>query len=110
FARSDRLALKMKMSEITQNTTLSIIIPAYNEAKTIELILDRLRLVSLPEQVSKELIVINDCSTDETENKIMDFRKKYPEVRLQYARQKKNTGKGAAIHRGIKLATGDFII
>jgi len=90
--------------------TLSIVIPAYNEARTIRHILDKVRLVSLPQQMSKEVIVVNDCSTDDTRGAIETYMTEYPEFGLQYREHKFNQGKGAALHTGIREATGDYII
>lgn len=92
------------------NQTLSVIIPAYNEAKTIEFILDKVRTVHLINDISKEIIVVNDCSKDNTEEVILNYQKKYPECNIQYFRHEKNQGKGAALRTGIQKATGDFLV
>jgi glycosyltransferase involved in cell wall biosynthesis len=90
--------------------TLSIIIPAYNEANTIHLILDRIFAVRLSNNLQKEVILVNDCSTDRTEEVLLHYRKAHPEMNLQYFKHEINKGKGAAIHTGIKKATGEFLI
>ena len=90
--------------------TLSIIIPAYNEAKTIHLILNKVKAVSLMQDMLKEVIIVNDCSTDETENAILDYQKNNPDLGIQYYKHEKNQGKGAALHTGIQRASGDFVI
>jgi glycosyltransferase involved in cell wall biosynthesis len=90
--------------------TLSIVIPAYNEARTIRHILDKVRLVSLPQQMSKEVIIVNDCSTDDTRGAIEAYMAEYPDLGLQYREHQFNQGKGAALHTGIREATGDYII
>lgn len=90
--------------------TLSIIIPAYNEERTITLILDRIREVVLTEGMRKELIIVNDCSTDQTEALILDYQQQHPEEKIRYFKQDYNQGKGAALHAGIKAATGDYLI
>ncbi len=59
--------------------TLSIIIPAYNEAKTIHLILDRVYTVDLIHNLQKEVILVNDCSTDGTEEVLLNYKVAHPE-------------------------------
>lgn len=89
---------------------LSIIIPAYNEAATIQLILDRVSDVVLINGIQKELILVNDCSTDNTEEVLLAYRNSRPDVNIQYFKHEINQGKGAAIHTGIKKATGEYLI
>ena len=89
---------------------LSIIIPAYNEGRTIHHILDRVRGVELINNVAKEIIVVNDCSTDDTEEAITRYRDEFPDFGIRYLKHEVNLGKGAAIHTGIREATGDYII
>lgn len=89
---------------------LSIVIPAYNEAKTIHLILDRIKAVELPNQISKEIIIVNDCSRDATEQAILNYQAQNPALNIQYRKHEINKGKGAALHTGIREASGDFII
>ncbi len=89
---------------------LSIIIPAYNESRTIHLILDRVRAVELVGDIAKEVIVVNDCSKDNTEEAILRYRDAYPDLGLKYVKHDVNKGKGAALHTGIKEATGDYLI
>ena len=89
---------------------LSIVIPAYNEAKTIHLILDKINIVSLIHNIEKEIIIVNDCSTDETEQAILIYGNQNPNINIQYFRHEINKGKGAALHTGIAKATGDFVI
>ena len=89
---------------------LTIIIPAYNEGPTIRHILDQVVSVSLLEGVSKEIILINDCSTDDTETHILSFKEDHPELDIHYLKHEKNQGKGAAIHTGIAHAKGEYLI
>jgi glycosyltransferase involved in cell wall biosynthesis len=89
---------------------LSIIIPAYNEGKTIHFILDKVNSVTLSGNIEKEVVIVNDFSTDNTENAVLTYRQQHKELNIQYYKHEKNKGKGAALHTGIAKATGDFII
>lgn len=88
---------------------LSVIIPAYNEAKTIQSVLERVASVKLLGGIEKEIIVINDCSTDDTEGEILRF-KTTSSTNIVYLKHEVNKGKGAALHTGIKEAKGDYLI
>jgi glycosyltransferase involved in cell wall biosynthesis len=89
---------------------LSIIIPAYNEGNTIHLILDKIKTVNLVDDIKKEVIIVNDCSKDDTEAAIYKYKLANPEVDIQYFKHEVNKGKGAALHTGISKATGDYLI
>jgi len=91
-------------------TKLSIIIPAYNEARTIHLILDKIKAVELVNGIQKELIIVNDCSRDGTEDAIRLYQESNSELDIQYFKHEVNMGKGAALHTGIAKATGDYLI
>ncbi len=90
--------------------TLSIIIPAYNEEKTIHFILDKIQEVRLTNDIKKEVIIVNDCSTDKTEQSILTYIEKNPGLPITYYKHEVNKGKGAALHTGISKATGDYVV
>ena len=89
---------------------LSIVIPAYNEAATIHKILDKVKAVDLIGGLEKEVIIINDCSKDDTLGAIQRYMEASPGFPIQYYEHEVNKGKGAALHTGIRQAKGDFII
>lgn len=89
---------------------LSILIPAYNEEKTIHLILDRVKDLELISGIKKEIIIVNDCSSDDTKGAIENYSQSNPELGIKLFNQEVNQGKGAAIHKAIELATGDYLI
>lgn len=89
---------------------LSIIIPAYNEENTIHLILDKVKDVELINGIEKEIIIVNDCSSDDTEGAINTYITNNPILGIKYFKHEVNKGKGAALHTGIKEANGEFLI
>lgn len=89
---------------------LSIIIPAYNEGKTVHLILDKVRDVILPGEIEKEIIIVNDCSKDDTEEAISNYIKNNPQMNIRYLKHEVNQGKGAALHTGIEHASGEYLV
>jgi len=90
--------------------TLSIVIPVYNEARTIHQILDLLRELRLVNGIGKEIILVDDCSTDGSADAIRAYAARHPELGLRLLAHSVNRGKGAALHTGIREATGDYVI
>ena len=105
-------ACTMKNKKQAKNSVkkLSILIPAYNESKTIIGILEKIIRVDLPESIKKEIIIIDDCSTDHTDEKVAQVMKSHSEMYIKYIRLKENRGKGYAVRTGITNATGEIII
>lgn len=89
---------------------LSVVIPAYNEEKTIKSVLTKLSTVELIKNIQMELLVVNDCSKDNTEKEVQSFIQENPSVDIKYFKHEVNKGKGAALHTGIKNATGQYLI
>ncbi len=98
--------------------TLSIIVPVYNEARTIEILLDKLVDAPLAFDIHKQIIVVNDGSSDNTFAILTKYLEQFnlkkkglpiPTELVLYNKEK-NAGKGAAIHTGIAAATGDYLI
>ncbi|MCB0763811.1 MAG: glycosyltransferase family 2 protein [Flavobacteriales bacterium] len=90
--------------------TLSIIIPAYNEERTIHLILDKVRDVVLCNGIQKEVLIVNDGSSDGTAAAVERYISANSAMGIRFIEQPRNMGKGAAIHRGIAEATGEFLL
>lgn len=89
---------------------LSILIPAYNEGPTIHLILDKIKNVHLEHGVQKEIVIVNDCSKDNTVERVEAYMAANPEMDIRLFSQPHNQGKGAAINRAIQEASGEYII
>ena len=89
---------------------LSIVLPVFNEARTIHLILDKIESVVLLEDIVKEIIIVDDCSTDTSLKEIRAYIATHDNLSITLLQHSKNKGKGASLHTGIKTATGDFII
>lgn len=89
---------------------LSILIPAYNEERTIATILSAVVNVELIGNIQKEIIIVNDCSKDQTVAEVQKFIDSHSNVDIRLFSQEKNQGKGAAINRAIKECSGDYLI
>lgn len=98
------------MENQNRQKILSIIIPAYNEGKTIHLILDKLKKVVLAGGMGKEIIIVNDFSKDDTDAAVERYMQANPDLNIRYISHEVNKGKGAALHTGIAHATGDYLI
>ena len=84
---------------------VSIIIPCFNEEKTISLIIDK---IYMQEKIIKEVIIVNDGSTDNTSKILMELKEKYRDIIL--INHENNKGKGSALKTGFSNATGDLIL
>lgn len=91
-------------------TKLSIIIPVYNEATTVRLILDKIKSIQLINNIEKEFVIIDDGSQDDSKTLVNAFIKENPTLAIQFHEHEKNQGKGASIHTGILKATGEYLI
>lgn len=90
--------------------TLSIIMPAFNEENTLRKIVEKINEVDLISDLKKQLIIIDDFSTDGTREIIKKLKSEFLELNILELYQNENQGKGAALHRGIFVATGDYLI
>ena len=90
--------------------TLTIVIPIYNEARTVPQVLDLLRGLQLVNDIGKEIILVDDCSTDDSAAIVRAYAGAHPALRLRLLEHATNQGKGAALRTGIREATGDYVI
>jgi glycosyltransferase involved in cell wall biosynthesis len=88
-------------------SSLSVVIPVYNEAKTIVEIIQKVQKVDLG-PISKEIVIVDDCSTDGTQKTLKEHASKMANVRIFY--HEKNMGKGAALRTGFSKVSGDYVI
>jgi glycosyltransferase involved in cell wall biosynthesis len=94
----------------SQITKLSIIIPAYNEERSISFLLGKVKDVKLINGIEKEIIIVNDFSNDNTDPLVREYIASNPHLLIKYVCHPKNLGKGAAIHSGIDQATGEYLL
>ncbi|HVT02332.1 MAG TPA: bifunctional glycosyltransferase/class I SAM-dependent methyltransferase [Thermoanaerobaculia bacterium] len=92
------------MTEETKAPLLSVVVPCYNERATVAELLRRVHEVP----IDKEIIVVDDCSTDGSFLIVENLMKQFPEIR--HIKQPQNQGKGAALRRGIEIARGDIVL
>ena len=91
--------------------TLSVIIPVFNEEKTIYAVLEKVCQTQLINNIQKQIIVIDDTSGDASHERIKEFIDKHKtEYTIQFISHSLNSGKGAAVRTGLDLAIGDFTI
>jgi len=89
---------------------LSIVIPVYNEGKTIAVTLAKIKTVQLQNNIAKQIIVVNDCSTDDSVAAIELYKSENANEEIKLFNHTTNKGKGAALHTGIAEATGDYLV
>jgi glycosyltransferase involved in cell wall biosynthesis len=89
---------------------LSIIIPVFNEENTIIDVLAKVKNIELINNLKKEIVIINDCSTDSTEITVQDYISNNKEINIKLFSFDKNKGKGAALRKGIIESTGNYIV
>ena len=89
---------------------LSIVIPVYNEGKTIAVTLAKIKTVQLQNNIAKQIIIVNDCSTDDSVAAVEGYKNANIKDEIHIFNHAINKGKGAALHTGIAAATGDYII
>jgi glycosyltransferase involved in cell wall biosynthesis len=89
---------------------LSVIIPVFNESNTIHLILNKVLNVTLAGQLTKEIVIVDDCSTDGTYEVVQQYMTSKKIDSISLYRHDKNQGKGAALHTSISKAVGDYIV
>jgi glycosyltransferase involved in cell wall biosynthesis len=89
---------------------ISIVIPVYNEANTVQMLIGLVVAAALPAGLTREIICVNDCSKDNTAAKLDELPKLFPDVTFQIRHKPVNQGKGAALRDGFKLATGEVVL
>lgn len=89
---------------------LSIVVPAYNESNTIHLILDKVKSVDLISGYQKEVIIVDDCSSDNTYDVVQKYLESNKDLNIKLIRHDFNKGKGAALRTGIECADGDVTV
>jgi len=88
--------------------TLSVVIPVYNELKYLERVIERVERAKIPDGLERQILCVDDCSTDGTTELLRSLAAQRPHLRVLYHQQ--NRGKGAAIRTGFEQATGDIVL
>jgi glycosyltransferase involved in cell wall biosynthesis len=96
--------------ETAKLTKVSIVIPVYNEEATVQPLVSLVVNAPLPGGLRREIIVVDDCSTDGTAGKLDELPKLFPDTDFQIVHKPVNEGKGAALRDGFKLAGGDVVL
>ena len=91
-------------------TTLSVLIPVYNEEKTIKIVLDKVSSVQLLNNINKEIIVVNDGSKDKSSSIINEYIKNHNDINIKFIDHNINKGKGHAIKTAISAASGEYLV
>jgi glycosyltransferase involved in cell wall biosynthesis len=91
-------------------TKLSVVIPVYNESATIEQIVALVIDAPLPPGIGREIICVNDCSTDGSGEKLDRLPERFPHIDFVIVHKPVNEGKGAALRDGFKRATGEVVL
>ena len=91
-------------------TKVSIVIPVYNEAATVQDLIRLVVVAPLPGGLRREIICVNDCSTDGTAAKLDELPKLFPDADFKIFHKRVNQGKGAALRDGFKHAKGDVVL
>ena len=91
-------------------TKVSIVIPVYNEETTIQRLVGLVVAAPLPKGLVRELIIVNDCSTDGTAKKLDQLKDLFPDTEIRVIHKPVNQGKGAALRDGFKHAAGDVVL
>jgi len=89
---------------------ISIIVPVYNEEKTISSVITKLQQVSLTNNIKREIILVNDGSNDNTDEEISQLLNQTKYKKVVYIKHGINSGKGSAIRTGLSHVTGDYVI
>lgn len=97
----------MKQLNNSAQTKLSVIIPVYNEERFIDIVIKKVKSIKLPGDIAKEIIIINDASTDDT-GKVLEQYNSDSAIKIFH--QEKNMGKSSAVRLGIEMSTGDIIL